>query len=120
MAGRFPGTKKTGGRQKGTRNKRSDLASELFEKREFDPLEALIEICLEARKLFTEAVEAKEKEGKRPSGFDAIWLQIAQSAAKDLMPYRYAKLKPLEVDQAGEEARKPLTLAYPDPKKASK
>lgn len=110
---------KSGGRKKGTRNKRTEMAAQLFEDIGFEPILVLAELYNESLAIFHEIKEAKEQDGKKLSSYDAVWLQIAQSVAKDLMPYRYPKLKALEITTEDENGKvRGLVLAYSDPKKA--
>jgi hypothetical protein len=85
-AGRQPGTKKTGGRKKGTPNKNTQLVRKRLEELGFDPIEGMIVIHNEAR-----------QEGD---------LSTAGQMCKELAQYAYPKLKAIEVSGVNGDAIK--------------
>lgn len=91
---------KTGGRVKGTPNKKNQEIQELARELGCNPAKILMHIAMgDSRSLATkyEDLDGNEQES-RPS----IDLDQRKDAAKDLMPYLYGKRKP--VDSNGDDA----------------
>lgn len=92
------------GRPKGARNFKTAMVAETMARLNFDPAEALVRVYKDARKEYKRAAEihdaicdARNRAGlghKNPlSDEGAAYLKIATSAAAELMPYIYPKLK---------------------------
>ncbi len=112
--------KKTGGRKKGTPNKRTQEFIDVLERRKFSPADALVDIFRKASKQFHQydkLVEgvleaARNGDGIEPSQvrglFDSDekiqYLEIARKVATDLMQYRFPKRKAIEHTGAGGES----------------
>lgn len=102
------GKAKTGGRKKGTPNKRTQEFIEVLERRKFSPADALIDVYRKALKAFNSG--AGKSFGDGPD-MNFKYLEIANKAACDLMQYRFPKRKALEIDDArNNEAPKVLVL----------
>jgi hypothetical protein len=106
------GSPKTGGRQKGTPNKRTREFEEILEESGFCPARALIRTYRKAWKHFEKAdivfdailEAAGDGSPITPAQVNALarqdilgYLKTAQAAAAELMAYRYPKRKAIEL-----------------------
>jgi len=86
------GSPKTGGRQKGTPNKRTQLAAQILEEQGFCPL-------LKGIALYNQAL----REFKKGRGdFRFKYLEIAQRELQDLRQYVYPKRKAIDITSDGQ------------------
>ena len=89
---------KTGGRQKGTTNKRTWEARKIIEDLGFDPVTALVHWARGDWEAL--GLDGKQKEIAIGDGktlwVDRIDEQLMKSATKDLMPYLFPQLKAVE------------------------
>lgn len=99
------GHSKTGGRQKGSPNKRTVELTELLEKKGFNPAEKLVYVYRKAIKEYKRADQIADAIQKdllsRGIPADKVnhgpsYLKIASDAAKELMQYVYPKRKAVE------------------------
>lgn len=102
------------GRQKGTPNKRTFSAQKVAQELDVDPLEFLIYVLKNDWKaLGFKSAYKTSKNGKKVTKTPHITFNMRMEAAKELLPYLYAKFKPLELNSDGGEAEaKVVTLAY--------
>lgn len=103
MAGK--GEPKSGGRKKGTPNKRTRELIEILDQHGFCPASALIETHTIAMKEYHRAGEIFDAIQDKRADYDMIplaadeatkYLKIAQDAAKEMMAYVYPKRKPID------------------------
>lgn len=100
------GSPKTGGREKGTPNKRTQELVDILEEKGFSPASEIIRLYRRAWKEYRrydeiyDAIqdERTNHEIKVPLTYDAIpHLKLALDAAKELMNYVYPKRKAIEI-----------------------
>lgn len=91
---RVAGSVKTGGRQKGSLNKRNELLREVMDRLNCRPEEVLARIC-NGERIMSLAYTNKET-GEFVEYKVMPSLQMIKDAASDLMQYRWSKLKALE------------------------
>jgi hypothetical protein len=96
MAG--PGKLKTGGRKRGTPNKKTQELLGLLEEKNFNPAEKLISVYRRAIKSFD---NSKGSSGQGPD-MTFKYLEIAEKAASDLMQYVYPKRKAIDHTSGGQ------------------
>ena len=99
---------KTGGRSKGTPNKRNQEIYELAEDLGCNPVKILMLFALRdydqlGLSEFTETTTKSGDKIKEPT----ISPELQKSAASDLMPYMYGKRKP--IDSNGDDSNDPVT-----------
>jgi len=100
---------KTGGRDKGARNSRTEKVIELIEQSELSPIEFdLAVLNWDLEKL---GISKAQEEGIDTR----TQLEMRQNASKNLKPYAYPTLKSTEI-KMDDDSRKALTLAYANPK----
>lgn len=100
---------KTGGREKGKLNKRSEIAIELIEQSKLGPLDYDLAILnWDLEKLGITEAQAADIDTRTQ-------LELRQKASDSLKPHAYPKLKAMEIS-IDEESKKGLALAYPNPK----
>jgi hypothetical protein len=80
------GSEKTGGRKKGTPNKRTQVFLEILEEQDFCVVRSSIRLYRKALRQFKED----------QSDFRFKYLEIAQRGLMDLMQYQYPKRKSVE------------------------
>lgn len=103
MAGRKPGGPKTGGRQKGTPNKRSANLAQYLESVDCRPEEILARICN------GEPLTCRLNVGEANTDDDFVEAEVLptfdqrMAAAKELMQYVHAKRKAVEHSTIDEE-----------------
>lgn len=103
------------GRQKGTPNKRTFNAQKMAEELDMDPLEFWICVLKNDWKaLGFKSSHKTIKSGKKVIKTPNITFDDRKEAARELLPYMYAKLKPREVNVSGGEESESnvITLAY--------
>lgn len=85
--GKKKGSPKTGGRKKGTPNKKSRFVRELLENQKFDPVTECVVVFRKAMDKF---------EHQNHSEFQFKWLEIAGKQCHELMKYCYPQLKAID------------------------
>lgn len=98
MAGK--GEPKTGGRKKGTPNRATDTAADIFRKARFDPLRKMIGLARAHEKIMR-TIDEEEKENP---GTKMVVLEVYQDSLKSLFPiykelmnYAHPKRKAVEL-----------------------
>lgn len=94
------GQPKSGGRKKGTPNKSSDTAADVFRKMRFDPLRKMVGLGQRYERVIRE-IEAEDKQnpGTKLSKIES-YVSCCDSAFKvykELLNYGYPKLKAIEI-----------------------
>lgn len=110
MAGK--GKPKTGGRKKGTPNKRSEQAMAIAQKHRFCPIKTQIELYRLSMKEFTASKKRVERALKSPNLMSFTdnshkYLDVAAKCVGDVSKYLYPQLKSVEL--SGDDAN-PLFL----------
>ena len=106
------GQPKSGGREKGTPNKRSEEAIEIFERRRFDPLQRMITLAHSYERVVRDIDKAgKDNPAVKLERMDAYVTALGQlfPIYKELLQYRYPKRKAIEISGDPEE---PLTVYH--------
>ena len=106
------GQPKSGGRDKGTPNKRSEEAIQVFERRRFDPLQRMITLAHGYERTIRE-IDALDKKhpGAKLDRIDAYITAMGQlfPIYKELLQYRYPKRKAIEI--SGDETE-PIVVRH--------
>lgn len=111
------GTPKTGGRKKGTLNKRTRELIEILDSHGYCPISELIEVAVLARKEYErvetiyDAIEDKKTlAGITTPTVDMApqYLKIMQDSARDIAPYAHAKRRPVDSDGKEDQSEKTL------------
>lgn len=87
------GLPKTGGRRKGTPNKRTQEFIDVLQRRKFSPADALIDVYRKALRSYEAGHGSSSGDGP---DMTFKYLEIAQKAASELMQYRFPKRKAIE------------------------
>lgn len=104
------GTPKTGGRKKGTLNKRTRELIEILDSHGYCPISELIEVAVLARKEYDAIEDKKTLAGITTPTVDTApqYLKIMQDSARDIAPYAHAKRRPVDSDGKEDQSEKTL------------
>ncbi|HEY9705671.1 MAG TPA: hypothetical protein V6C58_24745 [Allocoleopsis sp.] len=104
---------RTGGRQKGTPNKKTEYAFEVLKKHNFCPIEYLVYVAKNDWKALGFESEMREKQGYQGITYLEynIPIELRVDAAKDLMPYLYPKRRAIEISNP-DDKKLEFSLSY--------